>query len=77
MVSRNSALLRKSLAQSGKLPKVWRGFAQGLKYLLEHPEECREMGRRGREYALEHHTTEKLMSNMDMLYRSLYFGDDK
>jgi glycosyltransferase involved in cell wall biosynthesis len=48
-----------------------KGFAKGLEYLLEHPEECREMGRRGREYALEHHSTEKLVSNMDRLYRSL------
>jgi len=48
-----------------------RGFAKGLKYLLEHPEECREMGKRGREYALEKHTTERLVSDMDRLYRSL------
>jgi glycosyltransferase involved in cell wall biosynthesis len=48
-----------------------RGFAKGLKYLLEHPEECREMGKRGRKYALEKHTTERLVSDMDRLYRSL------
>ena len=48
-----------------------RGFAKGLKYLLEHPEECREMGKRGREYALGHHSTEKLVSDMDRLYRAL------
>jgi glycosyltransferase involved in cell wall biosynthesis len=48
-----------------------KGFAKGLKYLLEHPEECREMGKRGRKYALEKHTTERLVSDMDMLYRSL------
>jgi glycosyltransferase involved in cell wall biosynthesis len=47
------------------------GFANGLKYLLEHPEECREMGKRGRKYALEKHTTERLVSDMDRLYRSL------
>jgi glycosyltransferase involved in cell wall biosynthesis len=47
------------------------GFANGLKYLLEHPEEGREMGKRGRDYALEHHSTEKLVSNMDRLYQSL------
>jgi glycosyltransferase involved in cell wall biosynthesis len=48
-----------------------KGFAKGLKYLLEHPEECREMGKRGRKYALEKHTTERLVSDMDRLYRSL------
>jgi glycosyltransferase involved in cell wall biosynthesis len=47
------------------------GFANGLKYLLEHPEEGREMGKRGREYALGHHSTEKLVSDMDRLYRAL------
>ena len=54
-----------------------KGFAKGLKYLLEHPEEGREMGRRGREYSLAHHTKEKLVSNMDLLYRSLLPGNDK
>ena len=48
-----------------------KGFANGLKYLLEHPEVGREMGKRGREYALEKHTTERLVSDMDRLYRSL------
>jgi glycosyltransferase involved in cell wall biosynthesis len=48
-----------------------KGFAKGLKYLLEHPEEGREMGKRGREYALGHHSTEKLVSDMDRLYRAL------
>jgi len=48
-----------------------KGFANGLKYLLEHPEEGREMGKRGREYALGHHSTEKLVSDMDRLYRAL------
>ena len=54
-----------------------KGFAKGLQYLLEHPEAGREMGKRGREYALEYHATEKLVSNMDLLYKSLLFGDDK
>jgi glycosyltransferase involved in cell wall biosynthesis len=54
-----------------------KGFAKGLKYLLEHPEEGREMGKRGREYALKYHATEKLVSNMDRLYRSLLLRDDK
>jgi glycosyltransferase involved in cell wall biosynthesis len=52
-------------------------FAEGLKYLLEHPEDCREMGRRGREYAKENHTTERLVADIDKLYKSLLSVDDK
>jgi glycosyltransferase involved in cell wall biosynthesis len=54
-----------------------RGFAKGLKYLLEHPEEGREMGKRGREYALEKHTMERLVSDMDSLYQALLPRNDK
>ena len=54
-----------------------KGFAKGLKYLLEHPKECREMGKRGREYALEKHTMERLVSDMDKLYQSLLPRNDK
>jgi glycosyltransferase involved in cell wall biosynthesis len=54
-----------------------KGFANGLKYLLEHPEEGREMGKRGREYALEKHTMERLVSDMDNLYQSLLPRNDK
>ena len=39
--------------------------------MLEHPKEGREMGLRGQGYALRHHNTEKLVSNMDGLYRTL------
>jgi len=53
------------------------GFAKGLKYLLENPKVRKEIGTRGRKYALAHHTTEKLVSNMDMLYRSILFKDGK
>ncbi len=53
------------------------GFANGLKYLLDHPEEGREMGKRGREYALEKHTMERLVSDIDKLYQSLLPRDDK
>ena len=54
-----------------------KGFANGLKYLLEHPKEGREMGKRGREYALEKHTMEKLVSDMDSLYQALLSRNDK
>ncbi len=47
------------------------GFAKGLRYLLEHPDVCREIGQRGREYALKHHSKERLVADMDRLYRSL------
>jgi len=45
--------------------------------LLENPKVRKEIGARGQKYALAHHTTEKLVSNMDMLYRSLLLADDK
>jgi glycosyltransferase involved in cell wall biosynthesis len=54
-----------------------KGFAEGLHYLLEHPEEGRAMGKRGREYALEKHTMERLVSDMDKLYQSLLPRNDK
>ena len=50
------------------------GFANGLQYLLEHPDVCREMGQRGREYALKRHSKERLVADVDRLYRSLVAG---
>jgi glycosyltransferase involved in cell wall biosynthesis len=47
------------------------GFANGLRYLLEHPDLYKQMGQRGREYALTHHSKERLIADMDLLYRSL------
>ena len=47
------------------------GLAQGLQYLLEQPDLCRQMGQRGKEYALKHYTKERLAADMDRLYRSL------
>ena len=47
------------------------GFAKGLQYLLEHPDVRRKMGQRGREYAMERHSKERLVSDMDRLYQSL------
>ena len=52
-------------------PGNMEGFANGLQYLLEHPDVCREMGQRGREYALKHHNKERLIMDMDHLYSSL------
>jgi glycosyltransferase involved in cell wall biosynthesis len=46
------------------------GFAKGLKYLLDHPEVSKEMGKRGKEYALKNHSKERLISEMHQLYRS-------
>ncbi|MEJ2363740.1 MAG: glycosyltransferase [Deltaproteobacteria bacterium] len=54
-----------------------RGFAEGLKYLLEHPDECGEIGRRGKEYAIKNHTLERLVADMDKLYKSLLPAGDK
>ncbi len=47
------------------------GFANGLRYLLQQPDLCKQMGQRGREYALTHHSKERLIADMDRLYRSL------
>ena len=47
------------------------GFADGLQYLLEQPDLCKQMGERGRGYALKHHGKERLIADMDRLYRSL------
>jgi glycosyltransferase involved in cell wall biosynthesis len=47
------------------------GLAQGLQYLLEQPDLCRQMGQRGKEYALKHYTKERLTADMNRLYRSL------
>ncbi|MCK4388930.1 MAG: hypothetical protein KAV83_01675, partial [Desulfobacterales bacterium] len=47
------------------------GFAHGLQYLLEHPDSCKEMGQRGRDYALKHHGKERLIADIDRLYQSL------
>ncbi|UCG11658.1 MAG: glycosyltransferase [Deltaproteobacteria bacterium] len=47
------------------------GFAKGLGYLLAHPSVCRVMGKRGREYVLNQHGKERLIQDMDSLYRSM------
>jgi glycosyltransferase involved in cell wall biosynthesis len=54
-----------------------RGFAKGLKYLLEHPEVRTEMGQRGQEYALQNHSMERLVADIDQLYQSLLTKRDK
>jgi len=46
------------------------GFAKGLRYLLEWPHVCKQMGQRGREYAMQRHSKEMLVADMDRLYRS-------
>ncbi|MCK4487015.1 MAG: hypothetical protein KAU38_09665 [Desulfobacterales bacterium] len=47
------------------------GFAQGFQYLLDHLCLCKEMGKRGKEYSMERHGKERLVADMDRLYRSL------
>jgi len=54
-----------------------RGFAEGLKYLLEHPDECGAMGRRGQRYALQNHSVERLVADMEQLYQMLLTKKDK
>jgi glycosyltransferase involved in cell wall biosynthesis len=53
------------------------GFAEGLQYLLDRPEVRTEMGLRGRQYATQRHSAERLVSDMDKLYQSLLGRNDK
>ena len=53
------------------------GFAKGLQFLLERPDVCKNMGKKGREYSLKHHTKERLVTHMDQLYRVLLAGNQK
>ena len=46
-------------------------FARGLHHLLHHPEVCRKMGQRGKDYALKHYSKEQLIVNMHRLYQEL------
>jgi glycosyltransferase involved in cell wall biosynthesis len=54
-----------------------RGFAKGLKYLFENLKKGREMGRRGQKYASQNHSVERLVADMDRLYKSLLSAGDK
>jgi glycosyltransferase involved in cell wall biosynthesis len=47
------------------------GIANGLQYLLERPDLRRQMGQKGREYALKLHSKDRLVADMDRLYKSL------
>lgn len=58
---------REILVKSGDVE----GFAKGLQFLLDKPYLYREMGKRGKEYSMERHSKERLMADMDRLYRSL------
>lgn len=46
-------------------------FASGLKYLIERPELRREMGERGRAFVLSKLSKERLISDIENLYRGL------
>ncbi|MGE0132773.1 MAG: glycosyltransferase [Blastocatellales bacterium] len=46
-------------------------FADALKYLIERPEARREMGARGRDFVLSRLSKERLIGDIDGLYRSL------
>jgi len=61
------------ISQHGVLVKSGdaRGFAKGLQYLLDHPGLCKEMGQRGKGHTMAHHGQERLVTDMDQLYRSV------
>ncbi len=46
-------------------------FAEALKYLIERPDARREMGARGRDFVLSRLSKERLIGDIDDLYRSL------
>src|ERR1044072_4221495 len=47
------------------------GFAQGLKFLLEHESERRAMGARGRTFVEQRYSKDRLITDMIALYESL------
>jgi glycosyltransferase involved in cell wall biosynthesis len=47
------------------------GFANAIKFLLDNPAQGRAIGLIGREYAMKHHSLDRLVADMDRLYRSL------
>ena len=49
-------------------------FASGMKYLVERPELRREMGERGRAFVLAKLSKERLISDVENLYRGLTHG---
>ncbi|HEY8461043.1 MAG TPA: glycosyltransferase family 4 protein [Blastocatellia bacterium] len=52
-------------------------FASGLKYLIERPELRRQMGERGRAFVLSKLSKERLISDIENLYRDLIGEWDK
>jgi glycosyltransferase involved in cell wall biosynthesis len=48
------------------------GFARGLKHLIDNPGLAKKMGERGKEYARRCHSKDRLVADMDLLYRSLF-----
>jgi glycosyltransferase involved in cell wall biosynthesis len=48
-----------------------KGFANAMAYLLDHPGLCKEMGQRGKRHMRAQHTEERLVADVDQLYRSV------
>ena len=73
--TRNAPLEAGSFAigQHGMLVKSGdaRGFANAIQYLLDHPSLCKEMGERGKRHTRVQHTEERLIADVDHLYRSV------
>lgn len=52
-------------------PKDPRALCDAMAYALDHPEEMKEMGRRGREIALRHFTLERQIRETEQVYEEL------
>ena len=52
-------------------PQDPHAIAQAMQWILEHPAEAEEMGRRGREAARQHYNWEREAEKMIALYQNL------
>ncbi|BCD67684.1 GT4 family glycosyltransferase PelF [Nitratiruptor sp. YY09-18] len=53
-------------------PKDYKGFAQYVQYLLEHPQVAQRMGKEARHVILEGFTTDDMVNNYWNMYKRLY-----
>lgn len=46
-------------------------LVKAIRWILEHPDQAREMGIRGRSHVLQHHSIERMSCELDALYRRM------